>query len=226
MNIPNNERAQKQKLPIINRIGKFFAISSIVVLACSASCAIQSRTITTDMKQPISGDPPPGFPILVFWFENGSNQMQARAIPIEELPTFRKEHPKLFFTLPDGRGQELHQSLRNQADGIDGDIAKQYSTGRRMQIVARIESSNQSEQHWKVRFQHGNDHVNIGYYRATKDTFTPTHIERFFGPALALQSLPRVLVGWLIVWVVATFGIILLCRFTYFNASKWWANAT
>lgn len=226
MNISKHRGAMKPKLPIANRIAKTIAIFSILALGLFSSCAVGSRAFQRAMKQPIIGEAPHGFPVLAFWFENGSEQMHAKVLGIEELSDFRKQHPTLFFTLPDGRGQELDKCLRDQAEGIDGDISKQYSTGRRMQIVARIESSSHNEQLWRVKFQHGNDHVNVGYYRANRDSFTPTHIERFFGPALAFRAIPFLLAGWAVVWGIAVGGIVLLSRIPYFNASKWHAHAT
>lgn len=229
MSVPNSTeigpRGHSPKLPFINRFTKFTTILIVILLAITASCAITSRSISKDMKQRITGTTPNGFPVLVFWFQDGATNLQAKVIPFEELDSHRKDHPNIFFTLPEGGGQILHNCLRQQAEMIDADIRKQYSTGRVMQITARIESSDQTHQSWRVRFQHGNDHVNIGYYTASKNTFKPTYIERYFGPALAMQSLPYDFAWLAVVWTIAGIGIYLLTRIRYFNASKWAAHA-
>ncbi len=221
-----NPMQQRPKLPLANRLLKSIAIILILVLAVATSCAVSERTTTRDMKQPITGAIPSGFPVLVFWYQDGSTSLQAKVIPLEELDAHRKDHPNTFFMLPEGRGKELHNCLRQQAEGIDTGIQKQYNTGRAMQITAGIESSDQSHQSWSVRFQHGNDHVNIGYYIASTSAIKPTHIERYFGPALAMQSLPFDIAGWALIWVFASISIYLLSRIRYFNAAKWASRAT
>lgn len=214
----------RPRLPLANRLMKLAAITALLLMAFASSCALTFSTIGKDMKQPITEAIPPGFPVLVFWYQDGSSSLQAKVIPIEELQEHRKDHPNTFFMLPEGRGDELQARLREQAELIDGDIQKQYKTGRVMRIGARIESSDQAHQSWRVRFQHGNDHVNIGYYTASKESVQPTHIERFFGPALALRSLPLDLAGWVLIWAIAGFGSYALSRLRSFNAAKWASN--
>ncbi|MBK8726002.1 MAG: hypothetical protein IPL96_08060 [Holophagaceae bacterium] len=216
----------RPKLPLANRLLRFIAITIILFLAVASSCVVASRTIDRDMRQPITDAIPNGFPVLVFWYQNGSTSLHAKVIPLEELDAHRKDHPNTFFLLPEGRGQELHNCLRQQAEGIDADIHKQYNTGRVMQVTARLESSDQSHQSWRVRFQHGNEHVNIGYYTASSNAIKPTYIERYFGPSIALQSLPLDIASWALVWSVAAISIYLLSRIRYFNASKWVTHAT
>jgi hypothetical protein len=175
------------------------------------------------MKRPIAGAPPEAFPIVVFWQSPSEPGFHARVIELDSLDAFRKEHSGTTFLLPPGMKANMERELALQANEIETDVAKQYSTGRHMYVWAFLESSSSTYQNWGVRFQQGNDHVNVGYYKATKDSVTPTYIERYFGPGTAMIGCPFILLVWgLFIWA----SVKLINRIPFFITPRRAAPAT
>ena len=192
----NENRSLKGLLKVITTLALGF-------IALVGSFALVISYQTHHMKRPVGKIISDNFPLVAFFDQSPSGSFKVQALTSGELDEFKKIHPDCFFQMPPNGEVEMRKQLAIQASQIDAEIAKQYHTGRRMHVTASIEREYGGYQEWRVRLHHGNDHVNIGYYRAKQNSFVPTFHENYFGPALVFKGcLPLLLIFGILLFLI------------------------
>lgn len=177
----------------LRRLSELFAIGLAVII----TLFLFRILLDWKMKKPITGATPDGFPVIVY-FTSDSGMHTARVVELEKIEELKKQFHDVTYIIPSDKRSDAFLQIQYQADGIDQDIAKEYTTGRRMWITAKITKEGPDFQEWRIRYQHGNEHVNVGYYKATRNSITPLYLERYFGPGSAMAGCPIIALAWVI----------------------------
>ena len=155
-------------------------------------------------KQPVLDTVPRMFPLLVLVPGEPDGQLRGRIVYHKDIEEFLEEHPEHTFLIP----EEQEEAINNQLDQDsryhrrDFDWQSPYPWHASFQVEQR----EPGRQKLKVSATWDDDRVNIGWYEATDQDFTPTQYQFFFGPGLVMrvfmESVVITIVLWLVAWIL------------------------
>jgi hypothetical protein len=140
------------------------------VASVSSEHEEQKRTVS------VGKNVPDHFPVLVVSPSPKDGHPIPYVVYHSELPRYLKNHPNYSFMVPASQVEQLKNALRSYeyGSGFGGFDMTQHG----------------SAQYFEVRSPEGEDYVNTGWYEAGKRTFVAKRYLSYFGPGVAMESLP------------------------------------
>ena len=159
--------------------------------------------IERSYKQEVKGDIPRGFPILVITPADANNKWDAHILYKEELNDFLSNNRQYTFLVPEGQTERLNEELLKNCGIKTGDVNSdsQYPWLERFKVTPLANG----RQLLEVEYRGDDDHVNVGWYETDGKEIYPKFHKWYFGPGLALTTLPWAFFANIFVWGIGVY---------------------
>jgi hypothetical protein len=159
-------------------IATFIVISYLIFSLFAQSC-----------KKEVKGNARDGFPILVVTPSKTNKDVEGHIIYIGDFNDFQQNNPQYSFYVPEGQAEKFNQEIIRKYPWDAGASFK-------------IKQLSETRQLLKVRYDGDDDFVNIGLYETDGNEIFPKYHTFYFGPGVAMVSLPVAFLANIIVWIV------------------------
>jgi hypothetical protein len=160
--------------------------------------------------QPVDGETPKYFPILVCW-PNGGGAIDFDVLLYGQLDEFAVSHSGYSFIVPQTNANRVNEILNEKLRGLilrkrieSNQSTNEMRRGGKPYAYVKIEEASGSSQLLRVEYPTIKDNRNVGWYRASKRKITP--VKRMsYGPGFAFVAEIVALVANSLLWIAGWF---------------------
>ena len=151
-------------------------------------------------RKPVLDSVPRMFPLLVLVPGEADGQLRGHFVYHKDLDEFLETHPEHTFLIP----EESEEAIRAQLDRENRYHRRDFDweSPDPWRAWFQIDEREPGRQKLLVFATWDDDRVNMGWYEATDQNFTPTHYKFSFDPGLAMQSFFMSGVITVFLWIV------------------------
>lgn len=153
-----------------------------------ATCGIAMNLQDRALKQQVSGETPPMFPILVITPQGVGSGLRADIVYQRDLPQFLENHPEFSYLVPPGQEEVLNSQLRGRSRAGRNPPDFNAESGDPWQAHFRVEQLSEGRQNLEVFSTWDDDRMNTGWYEATDKDILPQYHSSYFGPGTGFNA--------------------------------------